>query len=133
MNIADSFASFLTGITGSTFGQDFFIGQAPSSNIVSDSIWWIVASGGNKVTSLRTGEAVKNYQIDIYRRDRDYQTVYDDLQSLEEQLNCDSCTQLEGFETFDIETILFPIDNDLDGEDRKVGLLQATLRIYKEC
>lgn len=133
MNIADAFVEYLEPLTGSTFGQDLFIGEAPSSDQVLDSIWWIVATGGAKETRLITGESVKNYRIDVYYRNRNYRMVYDALQDLEEALNCDGCTQLTGYETVDIEATTLSIDTDFDSEDRKVGLLQATLRIFKEC
>lgn len=133
MNIPEAFATYLETVTGSTLGQDLFIGEAPSSNQVLDSIWWIIASGGAKETRLISGESVKNYRVDVYYRNRDYEQVYNAMQDLEETLNCDGCTQLDGYETMDIEATTFPIDTDLDDEDRKVGLLQATLRIHKEC
>ena len=132
MNLAESFVEYLQTLTGSRFGQDIFIGEAPSSNNVQDAIWWIVTSGGTPVKNI-TGESTKTYQIEVFYRDRSYQSVYDNMHQLEEQLNCSGCVQLTGFETFDISATTFPIDNDLDSEDRKIGLLQATITTYKEC
>lgn len=133
MNLVESFATYLATLTSSVLGQTLFIGEAPSSNKVADSIWWVIASGGAKEIKLATGEAVKNYQIEVYYRNRDYEAVYSAMQSLEEDLNCDGCTQLDGYDTLEIEATTFPIDNDLDDEDRKVGLLSVTLRTFKEC
>jgi len=133
MNLVEAFATYLQTLGLGTLGQTIFIGEAPSSENVSDSIWWIVANGGSPELKASTGELVKNYQVQVYYRNRNYKTVHDNIFSLEEQLNCDGCTQLEGFETIDIEATTFPIDNDLDVEDRKVGLLQANIRTYKEC
>lgn len=133
MNIAESFAELLETLTGSTLGQDLFIGQAPSSNKVPSSIWWIVASGGNRDTDLVTGESVKSYSIEVYYRSRDYKTVYNAMQTLEEDINCDGCVQLDGYDTLDVKASVLSIDSDLDSEDRKVGLLQVNLTIFKEC
>lgn len=132
-NIADAFATFLENNTTATLGQDLFISNAPSSNQTTNDLWWITLSGGSKVQTLPTGEPIKAYTINVYRRHRSYQQVYDDLTALEELLNCDGCTQLTGFDTLDIEANLLSVDNDLDSEDRKIGLLQATINTIKEC
>lgn len=131
MNIAEAFTDYLEQITGSVLGQDLFIGQAPSTNKVPDDIYWIVASGGNINTDTTTGEKLKNYTIEVYKRSRDNRTIYDDMQDLEIELNCLSCIELSGYEVVDIEAYTLSIDNDLDNEDRKVGLLQVNLIIYK--
>lgn len=133
MSVIEAFKDYLVGILPVTFGQDLFIGEAPSSNKVPDTIWWIVARGGDKTTDYPTGGAVKSYQIDIFHRDRDYKSLSDELSSLEELLNCEECTQLTGFQTMDSQASVLGIDNDLDGEDRKIGLLQATITVYKPC
>lgn len=132
MSLVSAFATYLQGITGTTLGQTLFIGEAPSSNKVADAIWWIVENGGGIIQKNATGEARKSYQINVFCRSRDYQAIKDQMSSLEEDLNCDNCSQLSGYDTIDIEATTFPIDNDLDSEDRKVGLLQVTITTYKE-
>jgi len=133
MTVAASFATYLQSLGIGTLGQDLWIGEAPSSNEVPDKLWWIVPSGGAPVRKNKTGELTKAYIFQVYSRNRNYRELEQAMFQLEEDLNCDGCTQLDGFDTVDIEATTFPIDNDLDGEDRKVGLLQATLTIYKEC
>lgn len=133
MTLIESFATYLQSITGSVLGQDLFIGNAPSSNKVPDSIWWIIDNGGSPIKKNSTGESMKRYQVQVFYRDRDYEVVKNKLFALEEELNCDGCTQLQDYITVDIEALTFPIDNDLDVEDRKVGLLQVNLTTYKEC
>lgn len=133
MNLAEAFATYLASMTGSTLGQDLFIGEAPSSNKVPDSIWWIISNGGNPIQKNSTGESLKRYQVQIFYRNRDYKTIANAIYDLEEDLNCDGCTQLTGIDTVDIEATSFPIDNDIDGEDRKIGLLQVSLTTYKDC
>lgn len=133
MNLLDSFAQYLQTMGIATLGQNLFIGEAPSSNQVQDSVWWIIDSGGSPIAKNQTGESRKAYQITVFNRDRNYKTIKNAMFALEEQLNCDGCTQLQGFDTIDIEATTFPIDQDLDNEDRKIGMLQATITTYKEC
>lgn len=132
MNLAESFATYLATQTGSTIGQDLFIGQAPSSNDVPDSVWLVSASGGAKEVSLDTGESIKNYLVEVRYRNRNYKTVYNELHDLEEILNSSECPTLTGFETISVEATTFPVDDDLDSEDRKIGLLVATVLTHKE-
>lgn len=131
MNIVDSFAEYLQDLGIATLGQDLFIGEAPSSKQVSNSIWWIIDDGGNNQLDLSTGEKIKIHRISVYNRGNNYQTVKDDIHEAELLINDDGCTQLNGYETLDIEVATFPIDNDIDSEDRKVGLLQVNLKTYK--
>lgn len=133
MNVPQAFVQYLEDSGLATFGQDLFIGEAPNSNIVGDAIWWVKASGGTPEARLPTGGTIKNYLIEVFYRNRNYQAVYEAMKTLEEQLNCDGCTPLEGYETMDIQATVFPIDNDLDSEDRKIGLLQTTIRVYQAC
>lgn len=133
MNICESFAQYMDDLGIATPGQDIIIGGAPSSNKSPDDLWWILMNGGAPLKKNSTGESLKSYQILVYRRGRNVKVVQDALFSLEETLNCDRCTQLDGYDTVDIEVTAFPIDNDLDSEDRKVGLLQVTVTTYKEC
>ena len=134
MNIAESFANYMQNdLSIATLGQDLYISAGPDSDRVPDSIWWIVASGGAKDVSLQSGEVTKRYQLDVYFRHRDAEVVYNRLQALEEQLNCPGCVQLDGFDIISVEAITFPVDQDIDNEDRSVGLLQASILTYKEC
>lgn len=136
MNVVEAFAHTLIDFGMSeitTLGQDLFIGNAPSSNKAPDTLTWLIGSGGNKITTAKSGEAVKSYRVDIYRRDMDYEAIYNFLHALEERLNCSGCTELTGYTTVEVEASVLTIDSDLDNESRKVGLLQANLTIYKEC
>lgn len=132
MNLAESFATYLATKSGSTIGQDLYIGQAPSSNKVPDAVWSVTASGGAKEIALQSGESIKNYLVEVRYRNRDYETVYNKLHDLEEALNEGICPTLSGFDTISIEATTFPVDDDLDSEDRKIGLLVATIITSKE-
>ncbi len=133
MNIIESFANYLQGLGIATLGQTLFIGNAPSSNRVSDAIYWIIESGGSPLSINSTGESLKTTSIEIYYRDRDYKNVYDKLSTLEETISCNGCVQLNGFDIIKIEVTSYPIDSDLDSEDRKIGMLQVNTLTYKEC
>lgn len=133
MNIVESFATYLQDtLSLGTIGQDIYLGQAPSSLEAPDSLYWITSSGGDKTIKLKTGEAVKQYIVEIFHRGRDYKAVYDNMQDLEVDINKGQCPQLSGYDTLDIEATTFPVDNDLDQEDRKIGLLRVTMTVYRD-
>jgi hypothetical protein len=140
MNVSQAFANYLQDLGIATLGQDLLIGRAPDINEklsdgsrVPDNLWWILTDGGSPIKKNQTGESMKSYQVLVYCRNTDYKTIEDTMFQLEEDINCDGCTQLEGVDTIDIEASVFPIDEDLDSEERKVGLLRATIIVYKEC
>ncbi len=128
MNIVRSFVEYLQNELFGVFGTDIFIGGAPKN--APDTCWWIVSAGGSPVIKNKTNEKVKAYILNIFYRNLDGEDVYDTLQSLEEQLNSDPCPELTDFEVVEFEATLFPTDQDLDVQDRTVGLIQATLTVY---
>lgn len=130
MNITEAFIPYLETVTGSIFGQGLHIGGIPIS--APEAGWWVVSSGGSPESDNQTGEKIKNYTLDIFYRSSDEKEVYDNLQSLEETINSDGCTQLNGYNVIDMTATLFNVDQDIDNEDRKVGLIQVNLRTYKE-
>lgn len=133
MTIIEAFSKYMQTIGVGTLGQDIFIGEAPSSKKAQDSLWWVLDSGGSRLSINKTGESVKQYTLNVYYRDRDYKAVTDKMFEFEESISCSNCAQLEGFQVVEIEVVTFPTDQDLDSEDRKVGLLQVNIKIYKEC
>lgn len=133
MTVSRAFINYLETLGIGTFGQDIFYGFARSSDVVPDSIWWIVDNGGDPEIKLQTGEYTANYSVEIYYRNRDGEDVLNKIHQLNDQLNCSGCVELEGYDTLEISTTTFPVDIDIDLEDRKVGLIQANLKIFKEC
>ena len=128
MSVAESFANYLQDeLSIATIGTDLWIGQLPSSLKVPDTVWWIIGFGGDPTFKNSTGEVMKQYTIEIRYRNIDPEVVYNSLQTLEESLNSDLCSQITGYDTVDIEATTFPVDDDLDSEDRKVGLLRVTI------
>jgi hypothetical protein len=132
MTINKAFAAYLESETGAVLKETLFIGNAPSSNKAVDAIYWFTSSGGSPVRNA-TKESLKTYAISLYYRDRNYGLVDTTLSALEKLLNCASCVQLVGYDTMEIQAAVLSIDNDLDAEDRKVGLLQVTIVVYEHC
>lgn len=134
MTLTESFIEFLETQGIATFGQDLYLGRVPNSLKTNDPIYWVITAGGTPLQTLSTGEKVKQYTVYIYYRSRSGKDVEQKLFFLEELLNCTRCVQLNGFETVGIEVTQFPSDQDLDSEDREVGLLQVNIKTYKkEC
>lgn len=132
MNLVNSVAHWLEDNGFAVLGQDLYIGQAPSSNKVPDSLWWIVASGGNPVRNM-TGESRNTYNVQIFYRDRNYRNIYDCMQKLEQLLNCTECVKLCDFETISVSAEVLMVDQDLDNEDRKIGVIQARIEVFDFC
>jgi hypothetical protein len=131
MNITDDFAHYLETITGTKLGQTLYIGEAPSSNKAPDEIYWVTGNGGGIATDNITGEKTKLYSFNVFFRSRNYKKVYDNMQYLEEQLNCETCIDLTNYKVIEIKAVTLSIDSDLEAEDRKVGVLQVEILTYK--
>ena len=130
MNLAETFVHYLEDIGYGTFDEDLFLHRVPATAQV-DAAWWVKPSGGSPVGKNTTGEINKSFQLDIFRRHRSASTLYDDLYQLEAELS-GGCVELPGFQVVELNTTTYPDDQDLDQEDRRVGLLQVNLTIYKE-
>ena len=129
MNIARSFVDYMIAQGfGTVFGTDIFIGGIPQD--APDTAWWVVSAGGSPGTKNQTAELQKNYVLNIYYRSTDAESVYNEIQSLEIELNKPTCITLAGFDTIEIEATTFPTDQDLESEERTVGLLTATVKTY---
>lgn len=128
MNIVRAFVDFMEDEGFGTFGSDLFIGVAPYD--AEDACWWVIAAGGTPVLRNETGEKLKQYTLNVYYRSNDAADVYETLFDLEQSLNAGDCAELENFDTMDIEALLFPADQDIDAQERSVGLVQVTITIY---
>ena len=128
MNVTKEFAEFLEDEGYGTLGTDLFVGGAPQD--APDVCYWVLSGGGSPTSTNLTNNKQKQYIINVFFRDTDQENVYEKLQAIEELINSDACTQLGSYEVLGIECTLFPTDNDLDVEDRTIGLLEATITIY---
>lgn len=129
MNIANDFVTLMISLGyGTVFGTDIFIGGAPQN--APDPCWWVVTSGGSPLKKNITAELQKSYVLDVYYRDIDAEGVYDIIQAFEIEMNKPTCRTLANFDTIEIEAISFPTDQDIDDEERTVGLTQITIRTY---
>jgi hypothetical protein len=130
--VSEAFIKWLEDENIGTFDTDIYLNQVPLK--APDTCYWIITSGGDVIQKLRTGEKVKQYFILVNYRSPKGKLVEKNLFKLEELLNCAECITLEGFEVLEVEATQFPSDSDLDDETRRVGLLQANIKIYKkEC
>ena len=129
MNIAESFVEYMEDLSMGTLGSTIYINSVPQE--APDAVWWVVKSGGSPVRKNSTGERVKDYTLSIYYRDTDAEQVYELMQDFEEEINSKSCIQLDGYDTIEMEASIFPTDQDLDNEDRVVGLLNVRISVYQ--
>lgn len=128
--ISESFIHWLESQGVATFNSDLYLSQVPDS--APDECYWVITSGGAPIQKLRTGEKVKQYFISLYYRSTKAEDVEKNMFKLEELLNQKGCLQLNGFETIEVEANQFPSDSDLDNEERRIGMLQANIKIYKK-
>jgi hypothetical protein len=128
MNITAAFKDFLVTEGFGVFGDDLFIGTIPQES--PDKAMWILSGGGSPSSDKFTNNKEKQYIVSVFYRNTDQEDVYETLQRLEELVNSNGCTQLGDYDTFDMQCTLFPTDNDLDQEDRTVGLIEVTITIY---
>ena len=128
--VGEAFIKFLEDKGIATFGQDLFLGQLPLD--APDEAWLVVVAGGNPELVTADGGMIKVYTFNVYRRSLAGKEIERELFSLEEDLNCSTCVNLEGFETIYSRATNFAQDLDLENENRRIGLLQAQVRLFKE-
>lgn len=128
--VGEAFIKLLEDKGIGTFGTNLFIGELPQK--APDDSWLLLVSGGNPDTVTLDGGMIKIYTFNIYRRSLAGKKIERDLFSLEETLNCTTCVNLEGFETIYSRATQFAQDIDLDNANRRIGLLQAQVRLFKQ-
>lgn len=133
MTIAKSFVKFLENKGYGIFGQNIFLYRVPNSLKTETELLWVIPSGGMPIRANQTGEMIKEYSFTIYFRSMSAEKVDKALNDLEQTLNCSSCVQLEGFELVSIRATQFPADQDLDSENRMVGMINCSISVYKGC
>lgn len=133
MTISRAFVQFLENQGYGIFGQNIYLYRVPNSFKAETEVLWIIPSGGNIIGRNRTGEQIKAYQFLVYYRSISTKKIDEALSELEKTLNCSQCVELPGFELVQVNTTQFPVDQDLDSENRMVGLLRVQLEIYKSC
>lgn len=128
MNITKAFADFMASQGYGVLGTDIFVGGVPQS--APDKAWWLTAGGGSATIKSVTGEKMKNYLVNAYYRNTDEEDVLNTLQAFEEFINAGNCNALADYNNIELEATSFPIDQDLDSEDRSIGTLQITITVY---
>lgn len=128
--VGEAFIAFLETKISATFGVNLFLGELDIS--APDSAWLVVVGGGNPEMVTLDGGMIKMYTFNIYRRSLAGKGIERELFSLEEALNCATCVNLDGFETIYSRATNFAQDTDLENENRRIGLLQAQVRLFKQ-
>lgn len=130
MNIAEAFAAYLEEeLLLGTVGTDIFISRAPET---PSTMWWVRLEANTLSDTNITGEVIRPVTLSVYHRDINAKDVYDRLESLQDDLQAPECILLTGYTVIDVEVAGPFTDQDIDREERTVGVLQVTLTIYKE-
>lgn len=128
--VGEAFVKFLEQNDTGTFNDNLFLGMLPLD--APDEAWLVVVSGGSPDVVTADGGMIKLYTFNIYRRSLAGKEIERQLFSLEEKLNCSSCVNLDGFETIYSRATQFAQDDDLENENRRIGMLQAQVRLFKQ-
>lgn len=128
MSVAEAYRDWMETNGIATSGQDLYLSKAP----IGSTAYWITASGGSTGERYPNGGGTVNTAISVYYRDPDPKKVYDNLEALRDETECAGCLDLEGYTVISIYTTGPFADQDLDSEDRTVGLLEVTLQLKKK-
>lgn len=128
--VGESFVKYLQDKGFGTFGDDLYYGELPQQ--APDKAWLVIVSGGQPDLVTADGGMMKVYTFNVYRRSLAGKEIERDLFSLEEALNCTTCVNLDGFETIWSRATQFAQDIDLENEQRRIGLIQAQIRLFKQ-
>lgn len=132
MNIIHAFKDWLVDQSVTTSGQ-IKIHRASSGTKSPDELWWLVAEGGSDLGHTADGNPTQTTVIGCYYRNRSAYAVYNALELLRDTVTTAGCLVLDGYKVVAIPTTEGPFtDQDIDDEDRTVGLLQVTLTTFKE-
>lgn len=133
MTVAKAFVNFLETKGYGIFGQNIFLYRVPNSLKTDTELLWVIPSGGMPIRYNQTGEMIKEYSFIINFRSMSAEKIDVVLNDLEQILNCSSCVSLKGFELVSIRATQFPADQDLDAENRMVGMINCSIQVYKGC
>lgn len=129
MNITKDFTTYMSSLGFGTFGVDLFIGGVPLN--APSTCWWVISAGGASEPRNATGERQNRYVISVFYRNIDTEAVYNQLQSLSDGINSSQCIEFDNYTVVDAEATVFPTDQDLDNEDRTIGIVQITIAVYQ--
>ena len=128
MNIVKEFTTLMESLDFGTYGTDLYIGVVPQDG--PNACWWVIGAGGNPLNKNQTSELTKEYLINVYYRDTDPEQVYESIHNFEIEMNKQTCRDIMGYDTIEIEALAFPTDQDIDNQERTVGLVQVKLKTY---
>jgi hypothetical protein len=133
MTVAQAFAGYLESIDVATLGTNLFISRWPSSNQIADPSFLIKDAPGQLVKRTIQGQPINQYLIELYMRSYGGGTVDQTMSTLRGQITGYGVT-LTGFTLAENPEVNGPwSDQDLDDEERTVGVLQVKLKILEEA
>lgn len=128
--VGEAFIKFLEQQNIGIFGNDLFLGELPIS--APDDSWLVIVSGGSPELVTIDGSMIKLYTFNIYYRSLAGKEMERELFNLEEMLNRSDCISLSGFETIYSRATQFAQDTDLENENRRIGMIQAQIKLFKQ-
>lgn len=133
MTIKKAFIKYMDEVlnlgTATGANKNIFKDAAPQK--APDDCWWVTGGGGPITLDADTGEKRKEYLLSVYYRSIDSDELDEILHAFETRLNGKHCDQLDSFDTIDMRATNFQSDQDLDNEDRSVGLVQVTVSVFQ--
>ncbi len=130
MNVVRDFVTYMESLGHGVFGTDLYIAGVPLE--APNTCWWVVSAGGTSDQRNKTGERINSYIFEVFYRNTDAEAVYDGLQALVDDINGAGCVELENYTFLNMEALAFPTDQDIDDEERTVGLVQVSLTIHQK-
>ena len=129
VTVSEAFVEWLEIEGYGAFGVNIFINRLGLKT--PQASFTVITNGGQLVRRLVTGEAVKQYLIQVQYRDVSNKNVDRTLFNLEERLNAKDCFKLTGFEVDQVSTAQFASNQDIDLEELQTGLLTVNVQLYR--
>ena len=129
VTVSEAFVEWLEIEGYGAFGENIFLNRL-GLKTPRDS-FTVITNGGQLVRRLITGEAVKQYLIQVQYRDVSNKKVDRTLFNLEERINARDCFKLTGFEVDQVSTAQFASNQDIDLEELQTGLLTVNVQLYR--
>jgi len=133
MTYLQAFAQYMEDLGVATRGQDLFIGEVPrqSDDNIDQGQWWIVAAGGTSV-GTDYNQWQRTLFINVFYRDRDPLCVIEKFEEFRHLIHHLGCEELDGYKVIKIDVSTEFVDNDIDSEDNKVGVMVVRVILEQE-
>lgn len=131
--VSESFIKWMEDNGYGTFNPagidgDIFLNQIPDE--APDNAYWVVSYGGDVSRVMVTAQSIQRFTIQVNYRNTQGEAVEHNLFDLSQKVNTRADFSIEGFELWSIAASM-PEDNDRDVENRRQGLCNIDIEIYK--